>query len=285
MSPLANRLPGPDASDLAGADLTDRQFQRICGLLYGVARINLGEGKQPLVRSRLSKRVRQLGLADFEEYLALVESPGGAAELAGMVDALTTNKTSFFREAQHFDFLVRDLAEHFRSRSRLRIWSAGCSTGQEPYTLGIVLREALTPEQLRDTLVLATDIAAPVLERARRGEYSLEELEGISPAQRERWFAREARAGGDLYRVRESVSRMIRFARLNLMDAWPMQGPFDYIFCRNVMIYFDRETQQQLVARFRTMLRDGGCLLVGHAESLSGRADGLNYVVPAVYRR
>lgn len=285
MSPAASPHPGPETADLSGGELTDRQFRRICGLLYDVARISLQDGKQPLVRSRLSKRVRGLGLSGFEQYLALVEGPNGAAELAAMVDALTTNKTSFFREAQHFDFLARDLAEHFRIRKQLRVWSAGCSTGQEPYTLAMVLHETLTADQLRETLILATDIAAPVLARARAGVYGADELDGLDPARRDRWFSREASGGNETFHVREPLRRIIRFARLNLMESWPMQGPFDYIFCRNVMIYFDRETQQRLVARFRALLRDGGCLLVGHAESLSGRAEGLTYVVPAVYRR
>lgn len=271
--------------DGAGGDLTPSEFRRVCDLLYKVCRISLGEGKQPLVKARLWKRVRSLGMRDYTEYFTFVESREGKAELLSMVDALTTNKTSFFREAQHFDFLKEELPVHFRTANRLRIWSAGCSSGQEPYTLAIVLQEALTPGQRSDTLILATDISQRILAAAREGVYDDEEVDGVSPVQLRRWFTAVKDGAKSGHRVNDELRRMIRFARLNLMEPWSMRGPFDYIFCRNVMIYFDRPTQENLVRRFHGLLRPGGCLLVGHSESLTGRVEGFTYVRPAVYRK
>jgi len=263
--------------------LRPEEFRRICDLLYGLCRIRLQEGKEPLVQARLWRRVRNLGMLDFSEYLAFVESPAGRDERSALVDALTTNKTSFFREAEHFDFLRRLLPTG--RRSSLRIWSAGCSSGQEPYTLAIVLREVLAAADLRDARILATDISAPVLARAREGLYDEDEVQGLTPGQLSRWFTPVREGAAKRHRVSEELRSLVRFARLNLMEPWPMRGPFDAIFCRNVMIYFDRETQQQLIQGFEGLLRPGGHLFVGHAESLTGRSAGLTYVQPAVYRR
>jgi chemotaxis protein methyltransferase CheR len=278
--------PAPTASfDGAGGDLTPPEFRRVCDLLYKVCRITLGEGKQPLVKARLWKRIRSLGMQTYTEYFTFVEGREGRQELLSMVDALTTNKTSFFREAAHFDFLREELKTHFKTASRLRIWCAGCSSGQEPYTLAIVLQEALTPAQRSGTLILATDISSRILMAAREGVYDDEEVDGVSPQQLHRWFGTEPGGAKVQHRVNDELRRMIRFARLNLMESWSMRGPFDFIFCRNVMIYFDRPTQENLVRRFYGLLRPGGFLLVGHSESLTGRVEGLTYVRPAVYRK
>ncbi len=279
-------VPAPATPfDGAGGDLTPSEFRRVCDLLYKVCRITLGEGKQPLVKARLWKRIRSLGMQTYTEYFTFVESREGKPELLSMVDALTTNKTSFFREAAHFDFLKEELVTHFKTANRLRIWCAGCSSGQEPYTLAIVLQEALTPAQRSDTLILATDISSKILTAAREGVYDDEEVDGVSPQQLRRWFTPGRDGAKTEHRVNDELRRMIRFARLNLMEAWSMRGPFDFIFCRNVMIYFDRPTQENLVRRFYGLLRPGGCLLVGHSESLTGRVEGLTYVRPAVYRK
>ena len=267
------------------ADLSERDFKRIASLLYRVCGIDLQAGKQPLVKARLWKRVRTLGYADYGEYIAFVESPAGMEELTGMVDALTTNKTSFFRESRHFDFLRTQVREQVRHSRRVRIWSAGCSSGQEPYTLAITLMECLNDSERRDALILATDISAPILAAAREGRYGEEEIEGLSRAQLQQYFIPTKEEGRTRYAAGDELKKLVRFARLNLMATWPMQGPFDFIFCRNVMIYFDRATQQKLVARFHQILRPGGFLLVGHSESLTGRAEGFTYVMPAVYRR
>jgi chemotaxis protein methyltransferase CheR len=283
-------MPGTGPCDFVTPRMFDREitaaeFARISQLLYNVCGIRLQPGKEPLVKARLWKRIDSLGLAGFEEYVELVESPTGAEELSVMVDALTTNKTSFFREAQHFDFLRRCLRAEFGSERGLRIWCAGCSTGQEAYTLAITLLEEWPDAIGRDARILATDISARVLDRAREGQYSEEDLAEVNAGMRRRYF-NEIRAGDEYnYRVAATPRELVRFARLNLLGPWPMTGPFHFIYCRNVMIYFDKDTQRQLANRFATMLRPDGYLVVGHSESLVGRIDAFTYVMPAVYRK
>jgi chemotaxis protein methyltransferase CheR len=265
--------------------LRPREFQAICALLYRVCGIHLQPGKEQLVQSRLWKRIRGLGLRDFSQYLRLVEGATGAAELDFMVDALTTNKTSFFRESAHFDYLRDQLRGAQAARRRCRIWCAGCSTGQEAYTLAVCLHESVDNLAGRDFRILATDISERVLEKCRKGLYEREEMAEMPAELARRHFRTVKENGRDLYAAGNHLRRLVHFERLNLMEPWPMKGPFDFIFCRNVMIYFDRSTQQNLVERFRTMLCSGGHLLVGHSESLTGRSRGFDYIMPAVYRR
>jgi chemotaxis protein methyltransferase CheR len=260
-------------------DLSDADFARVAELTHRVAGINLQRGKEGLVRARLARRVRAHGLDGFPAYLALVESERTGTELREMIDALTTNKTSFFREAQHFDFLRTTLLPA-RDGRRMRVWSAGCSSGEEPYTLGMVLRDALPASEAEASRILATDISDRVLARAQEAVYPAELLAELPADLRRRHFTP---AGADGHRVADPVRRLVRFARLNLMGSWPMRGPFDAIFCRNVMIYFDKPTQARLVARFWELLAPGGHLFVGHSESLTGLEHRFAYVQPAVY--
>lgn len=262
-------------------ELRPADFRRVAQLTREIAGINLPPGKEGLVRARLAKRLRALGLASFDDYLAHVEHEASRAELREMIDALTTNKTSFFREAQHFAYLRETLLpRHAEAGRPPRIWSAGCSTGEEPYTLAMTLREALPEPLAAAARVLATDISARVLARAREATYPAEMAAEVPAPLRARHFA--ATPDGQ-HRVVDRTRRLVRFARLNLMRPWPMRGPFDAIFCRNVMIYFDKPTQAALVERFWQLLGPGGHLFVGHAESLTGRSHGFGYVRPAVY--
>jgi chemotaxis protein methyltransferase CheR len=286
-SPSADIRPVPSALDFgesSGAELRPEEFARVCRLLYSVCGINLQPGKEQLVKARLWKRVRVLHLSSYSQYLDLLESRSGGEELLLMVDSLTTNKTSFFRESAHFDFLRDRLRERSKGDAQLRIWCAGCSTGQEPYTLAITLVEAGLTNP-REARILATDISARVLEEARAGVYGADDVGDIDRAMLAKYFRPQTGNAAPSYAVTESARRMIQFARLNLMEAWPMKGPFDFIFCRNVMIYFDKDTQQKLVRRFWETLRPGGFLLVGHSESLTGRADRFAYVQPATYQK
>ena len=263
-------------------ELTTEQFDRISETMMTVAGIRLPPGKETLVRSRLSKRLRALGLTGFEAYLEHIDGDGSGAELAEMVDALTTNKTSFFRESAHFDFLAERVLPELNGRSELKVWSAGCASGEEPYTLAMVLAEHL-PEPLdRNARILATDISGHSLAVARAGIYGSGLVESVPQPLRRKYL--ERRSDGR-YGVKASLKEMTRFARLNLMGDWPMRGPFDAVFCRNVMIYFDRETREELVARFHGLIREGGYLFVGHSESLTGLTHEFQYVQPAVYRR
>ena len=268
---------------ITGAPLpTVAQFERIRRLVHDACGIHLHAGKETLVQARLARRLRALGMSGFDAYLDHVQAPG-SGELAAMLDVLTTNKTSFFREAAHFDYLAQVLpAIQDASRRPLRLWSAGCSTGEEPYTMAMVLRETLGAQRVRDARILATDLSSEVLVRARAATYAEAVMADVPAPLRERYFERVDGVGS---RVTADLGGMVRLARLNLQGAWPMRGPFDVIFCRNVMIYFDKATQERLVGRFAAMLRPGGLLFVGHSESLSGIRHELRYVAPAVYER
>jgi len=259
--------------------LSADEFRAIGALAYDVAGIVLPPGKEGLVRARLARRLRALGAASYDEYLDLVRDPAGD-ELSAMIDALTTNKTEFFRERAHFDFLAREVLPTLGT-GPLRVWSAGCSTGEEPYTLAMVLRDALPDLGLRDVRVLGTDVSRRVLAHAKAGVYADAAARALPQDVRRRHFVRHP----DGWQVNGPLRALVTFARLNLMASWPMRGPFHAIFCRNVMIYFDRATQQRLVERFTALLAPGGHLFVGHAESLTAIDHDLTYVQPAVYRR
>ena len=269
---------------LSSPELGDAEFHRIRSLLYRVSGIDLHPGKEGLVKSRLAKRLRALGLATFEDYLAHLERDSSGEELAMMVDVLTTNKTSFFREAQHFDYLRERVLPTLRARAgAMRLWSAACSTGEEPFSIAMLLSDELGPQSASSARILATDISARVLSHATAGVYEEETLRDVPPPFVGRHFALARTTPTRAYRVNDALRSMVRFARLNLIGPWPMRGPFDVIFCRNVMIYFDEPTQQRLVRRLWEILAPGGHLFVGHSESLSALTHEFRYARPAVY--
>jgi chemotaxis protein methyltransferase CheR len=264
--------------------LTDREFERIKARVYKVAGISLSEAKRTLVVSRLYKLVRALGLATFDSYMDFLETRGTAQNAQDFVNALTTNLTRFYREDHHFEHLVRyvgTLIEGARGvRPRLRIWSAGCSTGQEPYTVALALLDAHPELRRWDFKVLATDIDTNVLAKAAAGVYPESELSGLSP-ERARLFERP---GDGTIRIPASVRERISFLPLNLIGPWPMRGPFEAIFCRNVTIYFDKATQADLFRRFRGMLAPGGFLYIGHSENLGAGAADFRLVGKTIYQ-
>jgi chemotaxis protein methyltransferase CheR len=270
------------ASELFLVDLNAQQFAAIRDLLYETCGIKLSEGKEGLVKSRLMKRLRHLGFSDYGQYVDYLGTPDAEAERHALIDALTTNKTSFFRENQHFIFLRERILPNLPDRSKLRIWSAGCSAGHEPFSIAMELRESMADRPQCDVRILATDISSRVLAQAREATYDADELQDIPPALAQKYFTR-VHAKPNAYQVSDSIRQMVRFAPLNLMGDWPMRGPFRVIFCRNVMIYFDKPTQQWLVQRFWELLEPGGYLMVGHSESLTGSAHQFKYVQPATY--
>jgi len=270
--------------ELSDTELTDAQFQRICEIVYRFCGIHLKEGKESLVRARLMKRLRTLGITSFSEYLRLIESPSGQDELRQMIDVMTTNKTSFFREDAHFDFLVEQVIPRLHQPC-VRFWSAACSSGEEPYTLAMVLCEHLPNASSRDIKILATDISRPVLAKAAQGRYSEKQVEDVPASYLHKYFSVSRSTDGRIYEVHPALRSMVRFACLNLLEPWPMKGPFQVIFCRNVMIYFDRQTQERLVNRFYELIEPGGYLMVGHSEGLSGVQHRFRYARPAVYQR
>ena len=253
--------------------LTAEDFTQIAAMLQAEVGIVLGPGKAMLLYSRLAKRLRMLGLCSFAAYCGVVSAPGGAAERGHMVAAMTTNVTRFFREQHHFDHLRTEtlprLLKAAQNGARVRIWSAACSTGQEPYSIALTIL-ALMPEAVRlDLRILATDIDPNVLARGRAGLYSAEEMAPVPSAMRQRWFRP---AGDGTFAAIDAVRGMVAFRPLNLVGSWPMRGPFDAVMCRNVVIYFDDATQATIWRRFTPLLRPGGSLYIGHSERLSGPA-------------
>lgn len=247
-------------------ELTDADFNRIQRLLKERSGIDVGAGKRMLVYGRLTRRLRALKLQTFAEYLSLVENPA-SDEASAFLNALTTNVTELFREEHHFDLLRERVVpelEQARTR-RLRIWSAGCSLGDEPYSIALTL--ATLPALADwDVKILATDIDSDVLAQASTGVYQAERIAKLKPAFRS-FFRRGVGKNDGLAKVDSRIRDMITFKQLNLHDEWPMHGPFDVIFCRNVIIYFDPPTRERLVRRFSGLLRDGGYLCLGHSES------------------
>jgi len=270
---------------LLSTDLTEAQFNAISSLVKSLAGINLTDAKKELVRARLTKRLRKLGLATFDDYVEYLQNDTTGAELVAMLDVLSTNTTYFFREAKHLEWLRQEVLPRLAARRRVRIWSAGCSSGEEPYSIAIVLLEAIPDLADWDAAILATDLSTEVLTRARQGIYPASRLREVPPMLLGRHFTLVATKPERTYRVNDPVRRLVHFARLNLMGQWPMKGPFDVIFCRNVMIYFDRPTRQELIARFHSILAPGGTLFIGHSESLTGINHSFRYVLPTVYRK
>lgn len=263
-------------------DLTEEQFKRICTIVKGISGINLRKGKEALVRARLAKRIRELKLKDFEQYIKYLNTPEGSSEIIHMVDAITTNKTSFFREPAHFEFLKERVLREFKER-RIRIWSAACSSGEEPYSIAMVLLEQIPDLPRWDAKILATDISLEMLRKAKEGIYSEEAVADVPQNLKNKYF--EPFMGKRLFKVKDNVRRLVHFAYLNLIGPWPMKGPFDVIFCRNVMIYFEKETQQELVMRFYDLLKEGGYLFVGHSEGLVSIRHKFKYIRPATYMK
>jgi chemotaxis protein methyltransferase CheR len=271
--------------------LPDKDFKTISQLVYDLAGICLPDTKRELVQARLSKRLRTLNIPSYREYLTFVEEDKAQTELILLLDALSTNLTSFWREAQHFDHLINSALPRIAERARredgrIRIWSAGCSTGEEPYGLAMILCDELKDANNLDVKILATDLSTRVLAVAKAAVYPENRVKDVPPMLRSRFFVSEKdKSGETFYRVSNEVRSMVAIARLNLMESWPMKGPFDAIFCRNVMIYFDKATQAKLVAKFYDLLRRQGLLYIGHSESLTGVVHGFNYLQPAIYQK
>jgi chemotaxis protein methyltransferase CheR len=264
--------------------LGSREFQRVVELIRERAGIALAPSKRDMVFGRLSRRLRELGLTSFEQYLDLVADPK-SVESEQFINALTTNLTSFFREAHHFEFLARQwLPQMLPTGERcLRIWSAGCSTGEEPYSIAMTLLEHLPPGI--DFKVLATDLDSEVVTRAERGIYPVERIAGLSDAQRRRWFQRGQGNQEGLARVRPELRQHVTFRCLNLLERWPMSQPFHAIFCRNVVIYFDKDTQRPLFERFADAVIPDGHLFIGHSESLHQVTERFKPLGHTVYQR
>lgn len=270
--------PGSDRPLVDGEfPLTLEDFRAVAAMLHADAGIALSEAKATLVYSRLAKRLRALGLGSFREYCALVAAPAGGEERRQMLTALTTNVTRFFREPHHFEHLkatvLPALLKEARQGGRVRLWSAACSTGQEPYSIALTILSLMPDAAGLDIRILATDIDPVVLAAGRAGVYDEASIAAVPPDLRQRWFTR-ASEGEDRegWRVAEEARRLVAFRELNLIGAWPMKGRFQAIMCRNVVIYFEEETQAKVWNRFMPLVEPGGHLYIGHSERLTGEA-------------
>lgn len=275
--------PEPSATKASGEfEMTDADFRRIADKVFRTAGIVLKDHKRQMVYTRLARRLRALGMTSFTVYMDHLESAAGADEQEEFSNAVTTNLTSFFRERHHFDHLRARLLEPAarEGRRRLRIWSAGCSTGEEPYTIAMTAQSA--GALARDFRILATDLDTNVLARAGAGVYRADRTRDI-PAEMKTVALR--RLSAEEVEVVPALRAAISFRQLNLLHAWPFQGPFDAIFCRNVLIYFDAETKAELVRRFAGALAAGGTLYLGHSESLLGEHPLLISEGRTIYRR
>ena len=269
------------------APISDDEFDYFRDIAYREAGISIADYKRNMVFRRVSKRVRALGLASVSDYRAFLDGPRRDLEMQNLVNVLTTNKTSFFREGHHFHFLretvLPDLQEHRKPGTRrLRIWSAGCSSGEEAYSIAMVLNESIREITNWDARILATDIDTEMVDHGRRGIYPAEFIGDIPAEFRERYTVR---AGVGAFKMARELQNLIAFRHLNVLGPWPMGGPFDMIFCRNVVIYFDKQTKQELFDRFAEILSPDGLLFIGHSESLFKVSKRFKMVGQSVYQR
>lgn len=269
-------------------EFVDQDFHFLRKLVLTHAGISLSEHKRDLVYGRLAKRLRAHGLSCFSDYCRILQHDP-QAELEYFINAITTNLTSFFREHHHFDFLAdeigRMLERDVQRRLRLRIWSAGCSTGEEPYSLAMTLDQATPDINRHDIRILATDLDSDVVRKAARGIYSISGIAGLDNHYLKRWFLRGKGKQAGKVMATPGLRSLIDFRQLNLVHDWPMHGPFDAIFCRNVVIYFDAATRRTLFERFADMLEPGGLLFVGHAETLRNISNRFELIGKTTYRR
>ncbi len=288
-------MPPEDASHssrLLSFSLSDEEFETIRRLVKAQTGISLGLHKRELVVSRLSRRLRALGLKSFAEYIQLLKEAGDSGELVHMINQITTNKTDFYREKHHFDFLSNTVlpklyAEGERTGNRrIRCWSAGCSSGEEPYTMAITMAEFFKDRPGWDIKILATDLDTAMLRKASKGEYPAEAVEPIPKPILTRYFEKRVHDGEVFYVVKPQLRKMIVFRRFNLMaPRYPFKIQLDFIFCRNVLIYFDHDDKIAVVKKFHSVLKPGGYLFVGHSESLMAAKDLFRYVATTVYQK
>ena len=276
--------------DMQLVALNDSQFRRLSEFIESEVGIKMPPTKRIMLESRLRKRLRVLGIDSFEEYIEYVFS-SHAGEIIHMIDVVTTNKTDFFRESQHFDYMTDTLLPEEYGKgwgrgSKLKVWSAASSTGEEAYTLAIVLSEFARDNPGFDYRILGTDISTAVLDAARKGVYRADRIDPVDPVLRRRYFLKSRNPDSGLVRVRADLRRRAQFHRLNLMhERYPIRDKFHIIFCRNVIIYFERPRQMELLNRLYQHLIPGGYLFLGHSESLAGMSLPVETVAPTIYRR
>jgi len=270
-------------------EFTTKHFQWFVKLVMDKTGITLSDKKEDLVYGRLARRLRKLNFNGFDQYQDyLLANPED--EMVEFINSITTNLTSFYREAHHFEYLagtvIKKLLHDRRDEKRIRIWSAGCSTGEEPYTIAMTLCESIPNIDNWDVKILATDIDTNVLARASEGIYKKDKINGISAARLKKWFLKpKDSADFSEVKVIPKIRSLITFKELNLMEAWPMRGPFDILFCRNVVIYFNKDTQRILFERFANILKDDAHMFLGHSESLFKVTDRFTLLGKTIHQK
>ena len=273
------------SAPLAPLALTSSEFAAVSALAFKEFGIELGTGKEQLVAARIGKLMRRLRFGSFHEFYDHLQADRTGQVLTQLIDSLTTNHTSFFREQAHFDFLLNRVFPQWQCDRSIRIWSAACSTGEEPYTIALVAQEFFGKAGHAVPHIFASDISTHALDIARKATYQANRLQDVfAPWLRKHLLRGEGEWEG-WYRMRPEIVNIVEFRRINLVQPFPQLGLFDVIFCRNVMIYFSLQTQSQLVSRLAACLHPGGYLFVGHSETLTGIQHGLQHVQPAIYRK
>ena len=259
-------------------------YDKIRKIVYDKSGIHLREGKESLIHSRVGKRLRALGVKSIPDYLKYLDKDESGEEMIKFLDVISTNVTSFYREPEHFEFMRQVFMDWVNSgQRRFRFWSAACSSGEEPLTMAMTLLNSMLPYDI-DAKILATDISTTVLEKSRNGVYPEKKVEGIPKKDKVKYFHKFSENGDTYYKAHSQLQDMIVYKRLNLISSpFPMSGPLDIVFCRNVMIYFDNKVRARLLAEISRLLKPGGILIVGHAESLTGQLCDLKNVKPSVY--
>ncbi|MCX5806858.1 MAG: protein-glutamate O-methyltransferase [Proteobacteria bacterium] len=268
--------------------MSGKDFSRLKDFIYNECGINIVDSKKTMLEARLQKRLRKLNLTSFSNYCDYLFSPEGIQEeMTDMIDQITTNKTDFFREPAHFEYLSRSVLPHLAgTRRNIFVWSAGCSSGEEPYTLAMVLSDFANINRGFNFLILATDISTRVLDKAKYAVYDEERINPVPYDMRKKYLLKSKDMTKKIYRIVPALREQVRFRRLNFMDRdFGFREPMDVIFCRNVIIYFDKPTQEKLLNKFCQYLSPDGYLFMGHSETLFGMDVPLTQVAPTIYRR
>lgn len=266
------------------AQLSNEIYKKFCDLIYAKSGIFLSEKKKELLQARIGKILRKRNIPDYESYYKIINNDNSGRELIDLLNAVSTNLTYFFREENHFIFLEYLIKQgYFNDRSTSRIWSSACSTGEEPYSIAITISQNLSYDRIKSIKILATDIATDVLQRGIQGIYPNNSLDKLPKSIAGKYFTKSNEEG--FIRVNDQIKSMILFKRLNLISSFPFKNKFDLIFCRNVMIYFDKTTQQRIVQKFYDCMNNGAYLFIGHSESLNAISHSFKYIKPAIYQK
>ncbi|MBI9107304.1 MAG: protein-glutamate O-methyltransferase CheR [Spirochaetales bacterium] len=277
-----------DTANLSLRKIGDKEFKQLSEFIEDEVGIKLPEVKRSLLESRLQKRLKILGIVDFKEYCNHVfHSTEGATEVLEMIDAITTNKTDFMREPAHFEYMVHEaLPEIVKTRASINLWSAACSSGQEPYNMAMFMEEFIHKNRAVNYSVIATDISKSSLQKAQEAVYNNRDIEVVSDRFKKQYFLKSRKAGSELVRIKPEIRKQVTFQGINLMkEHYGLSGKFDIVFCRNVLIYFNKENQARVIQRIIDHMTDGAYLFLGHSESLAGMRNHLVSVGSSVYRK